>query len=111
MRGSGASDNVIEKNIDRSLKNANVLMDVSTAEAREAGTNVIINMLRNLEVTWKSKEKQLAADYRKDIVVYGTIGSSADNIPGSESYDWNGYCGTNFGGGHYFVFLLEAGGR
>ena len=88
LRGSGASDNVIEKNIDRSLKKANLLMDVSTAEAREAGTNVIINMLRNLEVTWKSKEKQLAADYRKDIVVYGTIGSSADNIPGSESYDW-----------------------
>lgn len=88
FRSSGASDTTIEKNISKSLKEAQLQVDFSTGEAREAATNVIINMLRDLEITWKSAEKQLASEYRKDIIVNGTIGSSAENRPGSESYDW-----------------------
>ena len=88
IRQSEVSNETIEKNIDKKLKEAGVSLDFSTAQAREAGTNVIIDMLRRLEIDWKSKEKQLSNEYSKNITVYGTIGSSKYNRPGSESYDW-----------------------
>ena len=88
IRQSEVSDETIEKNIDKKLKAAGTALNFSTAQAREAGTNVILDMLRRLEIDWKSKEKQLTNKYRKNITVYGTIGSSKYNRPGSESYDW-----------------------
>jgi len=88
IRESAVSNETIEKNIDKKLREAGTSLNFSTTQAREAGTNVIIDMLRRLEIDWKSKEKQLTNDYDKNITVYGTIGSSKYNRPGSESYDW-----------------------
>ena len=88
IRESAVSNETIEKNIDKKLREAGTSLNFSTSQAREAGTNVIIDMLRRLEIDWKSKEKQLTNDYNKNITVYGTIGSSKYNRPGSESYDW-----------------------
>ena len=88
FRSSEVSNKTIESNIERSLKASGVSINVSTSEAREAGTNVIIDMLRRLDINWESGEKQKSNDYRKKIDVFGTVGPSVDNRPGSESYDW-----------------------
>jgi len=88
IRASSVDPKTIDKNIDKKLKEAGTAINVSTKQAREAGTNVIIDMLRRLEIEWNSKEKQLSNDYNKNITVFGTVGSSTDNRPGSESFDW-----------------------
>lgn len=88
LRASGISEKNLEKNIERSLSRAGVEVSFSSAQAREAGTNVIINMLRDIEAKWSSAEKQLKNKYNKNIVVSGTVGPSTKNKPGSESTDW-----------------------
>ena len=88
IRASAVDSKTVDNNINKALKKAGASINVSTSEAREAGTNVIIDMLRRLEIDWQSKEKQLSNKYKKDITVFGTVGSSTDNRPGSESFDW-----------------------
>ena len=88
VRSSEVSNKTIESNIERSLKASGASMSVSTSQAREAGKNVIIDILRRLDIKWESGEKQKSNDYRKKIDVFGTVGPSVDNRPGSESYDW-----------------------
>ena len=88
LRSSEVSDKTIESNIERSLKASGASMSVSTSQAREAGKNVIVDMLRRLSINWDSGEKQKSNSYRKEIEVFGTVGPSVDNRPGSESYDW-----------------------
>ena len=88
IRASAVDPKIIDNNINKELKKVGASIKVSTSEAREAGTNVIIDMLRRLEIDWQSKEKQLSNKYKKDITVFGTVGSSTDNRPGSESFDW-----------------------
>ena len=88
LRASSVSSKTIDNNVDRQLKKAGLSLEFSTSEARKAGTNVIIDMLRRLEISWKSSEKQLSNDYNKNITVFGTVGASVDNRPGSESFDW-----------------------
>jgi len=88
VRSSEVSNKTIESNIERSLKASGASMSVSTSQAREAGKNVIVDMLRRLDIKWESGEKQKSNDYRKKIDVFGTVGPSVDNRPGSESYDW-----------------------
>ena len=88
LRASGISEKNIEKNIEGALKKAEVNVSFSSSEAREDGTNVIINMLRQIDAEWKSSEQQLKNKYKKGIVVKGTLGPSTKNRPGSESTDW-----------------------
>lgn len=88
LRASGISEKNLEKNIQNSLDKAGVEVSFTSAQAREAGTNVIINMLRDLDAQWASAEQQLKNKYKKEIVVSGTVGPSTKNKPGSESTDW-----------------------
>lgn len=88
VRSSEVSDKTIESNIEKSLKASGASMSVSTSQAREAGKNVIVDMLRRLSINWDSAEKQKSNSYRKEVEVFGTVGPSVDNRPGSESYDW-----------------------
>jgi len=88
LRASGISEKNLEANIERSLKGVESSVSFSSAKAREAGTNVIINMLQRLDAEWKSSEQQLKNKYKKNIIVTGKIGPSTKNRPGQESTDW-----------------------